>query len=217
MKLELPARFENILRPAEMMEIQRILYDIRVPWNMINSTISAEFEPEYNYDPRLMDSQSAIWMYYTDTKRGEETIYYKNNTLERHSKRIAEVIAERLGYKIRGYARIKANILYPDIEFTPWHFNTPHKDYEYNPDMKVISVVYYVDESDGDTCVFTDYDPVKRTLGEPQRFAPIQGTAIAQWADTYHASSNPTKHNRRTVINIVFQVDEIDNEERPNV
>ena len=216
MKLELPVRFDNLLRTADIMEIQRILYDIRIPWNIANSTISKEFIPEYDYDPRVMDSQSAIWMYYSDTQKGEECIYYKNNTLEKHSKRIAEQIAERLGYKILGYARIKANILFHDYEFTPEYFNCPHKDYEYNPDMKVISVVYYVDDSDGDTCVFTEFDKEKRTLGEPQRFPPIKGTAVALWADAYHASSNPVKHNRRTVINIVFQVEE-NNEESSSV
>jgi hypothetical protein len=73
-------------------------------------------------------------------------------------------------------------------------------------------MVYYVDTVDGDTVVFDKYDSETGELGEPIRNTPLQGSLIAFKSNMYHASSNPIKSARRTVINMAFRYEELSNE-----
>lgn len=202
--LELPKRWDSLLTKTEVLYTNEELAKFKDVWAISNATISANFRPEYNYDERVCDAMSAIYLFYTD--QGEVSTNKKNTFLTRVSKKIAEKIAFDLGLRITCYRRIKANIIFNDKDFTPDKFNVPHKDFE---DGKCISIIYYVNESDGDTCVFTEYDKESGKLNDPIRFEPIMGSAIALKSNMYHASSNPTKYNKRVVINIVFEYEEI--------
>lgn len=75
-----------------------------------------------------------------------------------------------------------------------WQLNRPHND-SYTKGS--ISVLYYVNNSDGDTYFFQDGKLIKQV-------SPIKGTAVAYPSITIHAGSVPIKTETRIVINIVF-------------
>jgi hypothetical protein len=75
-----------------------------------------------------------------------------------------------------------------------WSMAAPHPDYLRD---KLITVLYYVNNSDGDTFLFKGSECICRA-------EPIMGTGIVYPSTTLHAGSTPTKHNTRVVINIVF-------------
>ena len=81
-------------------------------------------------------------------------------------------------------------------------YNQPHVDEEF-PSW---SIVYYLNDSDGDTFIFIEmYDkttPLKLTVKE--RVSPKKNRAVLFEANRYHASSNPVVSQARFVLNWVF-------------
>lgn len=75
-----------------------------------------------------------------------------------------------------------------------WRLNRPHSDDE---DRDSISVLYYVNNSDGDTYFFKHGKLI-------EQISPIKGTFVAFPSNTVHAGSVPIKTETRIVINIVF-------------
>jgi hypothetical protein len=74
-------------------------------------------------------------------------------------------------------------------------------------------MVYYVDDSDGDTIIFdkifcqTDetYDPISaEPLPELLRYTPKKGSAIFFNGHRYHAGNYPNNYSSRIVINYDF-------------
>lgn len=99
--------------------------------------------------------------------------------------------------------RIKHNILLQQKDAPEFHYNIPHQDAE----RGCYSMVYYLDDSDGDTFLFNEYYehgklPEKLTVAH--RVSPKRNRAVIFESDRYHASSNPRINKDRFVINFVF-------------
>jgi len=169
---------------------------------MYNSTVGKDYDPEFTEDDRVVDTPSGVYFFYSDNKNWK---HEPNQFLIRYGKKIAEQVAKDLNLKIKQYIRMKVNVLFNDCNVKQGQFNAPHKDTK-NPNT--ISLIYYVDDCDGDTVVFTDFNKDAKTLGEPKRFPPVCGNVLALESMMYHASSNPTNYNRRFVINVVFEYEE---------
>ncbi len=120
-------------------------------------------------------------------------------------------ISETVGYKLQ-FQRIKANLLWPNaLRKNPNSYHRPHADHG-RYDAKTL--IYYVNDSDGDTVIFkntwTGENP--GILEIEQRITPKAGSAILFDSVRYHASSSPTQ-NIRSVINFIFwPMEEIDNQ-----
>lgn len=104
--------------------------------------------------------------------------------------------------------KIKANTLFKSIECTSNNYNIPHVDTQ---NLKYKSLLYYINDSDGDTFIFnetaTEIDEEKCTTSKltlTSRITPKKGTAIIFDSNRYHASSSPKNTDRRFVINFVF-------------
>lgn len=199
---KLPVRYNQLLSKVEQDHLISQFNLWNENWAVTNTTISNGWEPEYEYDERVCDSFSAIYLYYSELEN--QDVPHPNQFLIRYSKKIAEKIADDIGVKIKTYVRMKANILFNDVRVKPGQFNCPHKDIS-APGH--ISIIYYVHDIDGPTYVFPDC-PQDRKLGRTLSFDPQKGTAIAFPADMYHASSNPHNDSRRYVLNIVFKYEE---------
>ena len=116
--------------------------------------------------------------------------------------------------------RVKANLLTPIEGRTNDTHSMPHVDMTI---PKTISMVYYVNETDGDTFFFDKYEGERdqdmhslhskhykqhnyMDLTVMHRQPPKKGSAIIFDANRYHASSNPTVGARR-IINFCTAVD----------
>lgn len=104
--------------------------------------------------------------------------------------------------------KIKANTLLKNIECTYNNYNIPHVD---TPKLNNKSLLYYINDSDGDTFIFNEtaaeIDSEKCTTSKltlNRRITPKKGTAIIFNSNRYHASSSPKNTDRRFVINFVF-------------
>lgn len=108
-----------------------------------------------------------------------------------------------LQIEIKSLSRIKANLLLPG-ECTLDNYNVPHIDH---PNDDYISMVYYVNDSDGDTRIFDKtVDQGYENLLPIGQFTPKKGRALVFKSNRFHASSPPVKCEKRMVINFVLQV-----------
>jgi len=109
------------------------------------------------------------------------------------------------GYKL---SRAKINLLPPPINATKNHHHVPHFDSS-NPDD--ITVIYYVNNGDGDTVIFNErYDNnnyITPTINST--VSPQKGRVLIFPSNLLHASSPPLNIDFRCVINFVFTLNNL--------
>mgnify|MGYP002654662182 CR=1 FL=1 len=101
------------------------------------------------------------------------------------------------GKKIKSIDRIKANLRVPS--------NIPDSMEEIHQDMpsgNYMTLLYYVNDSDGDTEFYADD---KKTLVES--ITPKANSAVWFDSKTWHKSSPPVTNKQRVVINFILEVE----------
>ena len=109
-------------------------------------------------------------------------------------------IEDALGIEcMENIIRCKASLLFKDGGGDT--FNTPHVDHV--EESKYINILYYLNESDGDTVFFNEYFngdlPERVTVKE--RSSPFENGLVAFDGHQYHASSNPINFRDRITLN----------------
>ena len=95
-------------------------------------------------------------------------------------------------YTQKNFIRSKINFQTHTNDSGYNHINPPHIDMNLNHHV----MLYYVNESDGDTFFFDDDGKLLK------RVTPKKGRLVYFNGDIYHAGSNPIKYRERIVINI---------------
>ena len=113
-------------------------------------------------------------------------------------KKILNHVEKNEDIKVKKILRIKANFTVPNINFKSNNYTRIHKD---EHKENIYSFLYYVNDSDGDTRFFND----KFKLINSSK--PKKGTGALFKSTTFHAGSCPTNHDKRVVINFVFEVE----------
>ena len=111
-------------------------------------------------------------------------------------------LEEKTGILMEGIERIKANMLLKTTNIDDM-YNAPHVDM---PTRGMKSLLYFVNDSDGDTVLFNQSFDDKSDLTIKKRISPKKGKAVVFDSNTWHASSNPKKHTNRIVLNLIFRV-----------
>lgn len=112
-------------------------------------------------------------------------------------------LEKHLQINIVSLNRIKANLLLPGRS-TLDNYNIPHIDH---PRDDHISMVYYVNDSDGDTRIFDKtVEEGHKDLNCIGQFNPVKGRALVFKSNRFHASSPPFKSKNRMIINFVLQI-----------
>ena len=96
------------------------------------------------------------------------------------------------------FDRIKSNLCfnvsgYKKTNYQPIHLDKPSKGY--------MSLLYYVNDSDGDTIFFD------KNIKVTKRVNPKKNRAILFDSNILHAGSNPIKSKKRIVINTIFKME----------
>lgn len=115
-------------------------------------------------------------------------------------------LEERLNRKISDVGRVKINCLTRNSNsFTKDNYNIPHTD-DPNPDL--LSLIYYVNDSDGDTFFFNEsFGQTQNGLTLNARINPKMGRAVLFDSRRFHAGSNPIESPSRFVINITLKLE----------
>jgi hypothetical protein len=98
--------------------------------------------------------------------------------------------------------RCKVNLLFVDSGREDQQHHTAHVDSE---EDKTLTVVYYCNDTDGDTFMFNEVYKTDK-LTQLERVAPKRNRALVFDARRYHASSSPKNGDNRFVVNFVFKI-----------
>jgi hypothetical protein len=115
-----------------------------------------------------------------------------------------------MDFEIQRVLRVRARRTLCDKSLTPSQYNPPHVDLPNAEPYK--SLIYYVNDSDGDSIFFNErYVPkdgppeIKDTdVTEMGRCTPKKGKAVFFDGHQYHSGNSPRKTPHRTVINFDF-------------
>jgi hypothetical protein len=114
----------------------------------------------------------------------------------------------RTGYSPSQVRRIKANMLTKDATYPENSYHEPHTDvYGGEGVDQLSSMIYYIDDADGDTYFFNEQltaDHTPDTFTVAHRQTPKRGTGIFFPSNQFHASSSPKRYNRRVILNFVL-------------
>lgn len=119
---------------------------------------------------------------------------------------IIVALEEKTGIRyLHRIMRIKANMIMQHQSYPLNFYNLPHTDVVPG-DVESETLLYYVNNSDGDTIIFNERDGLV-SLTEKYRVTPQMGKAILFDSHIMHASSPPIVNKERVVINFVFKKD----------
>lgn len=163
-------------------EIENIFFDNYTYWWYDSSTlgkyssqVETEFSETFQFVHPIMDN-------------GRHDSPYTDIIL-----RLANLIFQNQKVEVLNYRRIKINQLLKsqNVEYKP---HPPHID---DVAENMYSVVYYINDCDGPTYFFDN------ELNCIQQVEPKKNRCVMFPSNLYHASSSPTYHKRRMVVNIV--------------
>jgi hypothetical protein len=186
--------------------IELIKGDNGFPWYTINkighNQYFGEVEDPYD-DPNISDFGGLYHLIMDDgVPRSDDFDFFIP---------ILEHYCNIMNKKISEIFRIRMRYTHPVPNHDHTKYAAPHVDFE--GDVDFTTLVYYVDDSDGDTILFSKmhkpgvdiYDPViKESLEEVYRHTPAKGEAIVFNGHRYHAGNYPINKGRRIVINFDF-------------
>jgi hypothetical protein len=122
-------------------------------------------------------------------------------------KPILYAATSHLGFRNMMIDRAKVNLLLKQPTFKDTQYHIPHVDIKKHNHY---TLVYYINDSDGDTWLFNEFwDP---DLGAPesltfdQRISPKKNRAVIFESNRYHSSSNPTQHDTRYVLSCTLKL-----------
>lgn len=111
-------------------------------------------------------------------------------------------LEQRTGIIPRSIERIKSNLQVP-TKAEEHHYNPPHIDLA---EHDGVSLLYYVNDSDGDTVFFNKtVDEGFHDMEIVRTVTPKKGRAVLFPSNQFHASSCPQR-GRRMVINFILRV-----------
>jgi hypothetical protein len=104
--------------------------------------------------------------------------------------------------------RVKANLLLKDESFPKNFCNMPHQDIYVDEGVEkpnIRSLIYYINDSDGDTVFFNEREMLSKTLSINRKETPRKGNSVFFDSLHLHASTPPRKTNTRLIINFLFK------------
>lgn len=106
---------------------------------------------------------------------------------------VLHIAEKQFDFQITNLLRIKANLRYNELNFDL--NSNMHQD---STDDGFKSLLYYVDDSDGNTLFFdNDKNITKEVSPEFNKMALFD-------SNIWHSASSPTLNNRRMVLNFIF-------------
>ena len=161
----------------------------RVPWHFHEETSFKFDNPYVNLmkGPNIAEGPQFVHLFYDWKKKlNSNWINYPSIILKELHKKFDDVELSPI--------RIKANCQLQTKDSSHTKYTGPHRDYD---DWPHIVVLYYINDSDGDTILFEE---VGDELQIAHRITPKKGKAVIFNGLRYHCSSRPSK-GKRVVIN----------------
>ena len=212
---------KNLLSEDYVIELTRLFLPPgetkEFPWFFNENTTDIEIQSltdeKTNYTKPYKDSSQFTHVFWTNIDAfGQPGTEWQGNDRSPFWDKIRPIfyfLNDKCDIKYRTIIRCKANLLLPTPNYTKDDYNFPHVDHTNTKDY--LNIIYYLNESDGDTFIFNEYNSVRGgtipdDLTIKQRVTPEKNSVVIFPGNQYHASSNPIKSNKRIVINITVGI-----------
>jgi hypothetical protein len=191
-----PASFQD----AVSYRVQGVNY---FPWYLLPKIGHKDYENLNYIDKNITDESGFYHMICDIGKAKSEHFDFFRSILEFYS--------EKTGKTISSILRIRARYTHPVINHSINKYSSPHVDF--NSEVPYTTLVYYVNDSDGDTILFDkkfnpkedQYNPIiEEDLTEIYRTSPKKGNGLVFNGHRYHAGNFPIACSTRIVINFDF-------------
>jgi hypothetical protein len=197
--------FDDLLPNGLTDRLENMLLSKEFSWYALDNLSLGDQEKKYSFT--YSDNYRYIDTYGMSSLIYKDDIWYDPYGLYMMSRQIIDYVLDETNLKLNRILRIKANFLTqnPDHSFDEMCINFPHLD-NYH-EHKVL--VYYVNDSDGDTVLFNErYKPSdiggNVHLTTEARVTPKKGRILMFDGLQYHTSQNPINSKHRCVLNINF-------------
>lgn len=180
---------------------QELIKDKYFPWYPNWSTIDETLQYDHLTGiAKFPNSQDTPQMFHMAVNA---EIGWNPSSYYNFLKPLSYFIEDRFHVSCNGIIRLKANLLLKHN--TAENFmHHPHIDQVEPSNLK--SLIYYVNDSDGDTVTFNEYfnNEKRDDLTIEKVIAPKKGRAVLLDSTRFHTSSSPVKNCFRCVVNILF-------------
>lgn len=190
--------FDNFIPRQYQLELHNTILDTSFPWRYQDFTINNKNVP------LCINTHE-----YRDTPYFHHVLYKNDYTLKSEYIELVRPLLlffeYRTGYKIKNIVRIVTNLLLPTEK--PIR-GIPHIDANFTNKFKLKTLLYYINDSDGDTCLFKEVFKDKEVyeVSIQDKVTPTMGKAIVFDSNQFHCSTTPIK-NRRLVINAILEIE----------
>jgi hypothetical protein len=190
---------DDLVGPAVADEIERLMVFGGFPWHFytnVNSTVRPE--DRVNHPTVIFDDSR-----YADSFGFSQLLFPTedpNSPLFHYPKQIFEIFMNRHRLKPSKLIRVKANLLVRSAAQAETRPFAPHVDVPF-PHWVMI---YYVNDSDGDTVIFDKQYPDRENPQVIKSISPKKGRAIFFDGRHYHCGSCPIDHDTRIIFNYDF-------------
>lgn len=188
----------NCLPEKYTADLEEVSFEMPMYYS-VNTSYAPE-DKNFNYWNQQLEQSNII-----DNGQFTHAVFHKGEIFSKYYGLIYPLLylyADKAGIAVKNIVRIKVNLLLRDRTFEYKNYNFPHSD----RDGKYV-FLYYINDSDGDTVLFNEFDnmktiPDKFTILE--RITPKRGNGIFFESMRFHASCNPSRSQHRYVINFNF-------------
>lgn len=171
-------------------QMQALLEDTSFPWFLCEHKIFTSTPTEYQYYKNITNN---IFEHTQFTHEFVANEKINSNFLDTPIS-LFQTIASTYNFNSK-IIRIKANLC-PQVNIANVNAHqTPHVDNNY----KHWVMIYYANDSDGDTFLFDS-----TTLSIQHRVSPKKGRIVVFNGNRLHAGMHPRNHNYRIVVNFNF-------------
>ena len=195
-----PESFQNAI-------IERVQGDQHFPWFLLHRIGHPDHygkgtTPDY-IDANITDDVGFFHMAFDGDVASPYYDFFRN---------ILEFFSEKTGISIGNLLRIRLRYTHKGKGHTASKYAAPHVDFYTGRPYHTL--VYYVDDCDGDTIIFDKifnpeeeiYDPVfSKPLPELLRISPKKGAGLFFNGHRFHAGNFPVEYSSRIVINFDFE------------
>jgi hypothetical protein len=190
---------DNFLPPMYHDIIKQVTTGSDFNWKYSPYTYQVSDVGDVRIDENTKDSTQFVHVYF-DSNYNIKSEYFEM------IRPMLFFIEDRFGKKLPSILRAKSNLLLQDPLFVDGNYNVAHVDTfpQQESTKEFLSLIYYVNDADGDTLFFDQHYGDNSPLTIAHRQTPKANTAVLFDSTTFHASTPPVKSNNRVVINLIL-------------
>jgi|TARA_B100001769_G_C21862581_1_gene467034 hypothetical protein len=204
---------EDFMPPQHVDAIQDLLESPDINWVFCQTTLKPygltkdpvwfQSLPDCEMKEKVIDTHMCVHMHFDSQGPNKERplIMREFDCINT----ILLLAQQKLKFEVVEITRVKTNLLQNLNGFTKENHNIPHIDLYNEHYEENFSLIYYVNDSDGDTKFFNkDFELIKRV-------SPKKGKVVIFHSNTLHTSSNPIESPYRMVVNFNVRLKGLNN------